>query len=147
VDLPVWQLPPVLQVALVVALVAFTALSVAARFSPRLEWLWNEPREERGLEHVVQYTVVPALVTIAWTTGVVWNWSPATPWCGTWSVAAVVVAFVGVGGGFMSIITGATLGKRWDLSDASKPGSFVPLLLILGGIALLSGGILLPKHL
>lgn len=142
-SLPVWQLPPVLQVAII----AFTALSIAARFLPSLEWLWNEPRAERGLEHVVQYTVVPALVTIAWTTGVVWTWDGSRPWCGTWSVAAVVIAFVGVGGGFTSMITGATLGKRWDLSDASNPRSFVPLSLILGGMGLLAAGIFLPKQL
>lgn len=145
--LPVWQLPPALQVAIIAALVAFTALSVSARFSSRLEWLWSEPREQRGLEHVVQYTGVPALVTLAWTAGVLWNWNPAAPWCGTWSMAAVAVAFVGVAGGFTSIMTGVTLGSRWDVSDATKLRSFVPLSLILAGIALLAAGIVLPKQL
>lgn len=143
----VGALPPLLQVILASALSGFAALSVAARLLPSLAWVWREPPEERGLEHLVEYTLVPCLVAVACTSYVAWRWDASSPWLGTWSLAAVIVTLAGVSGGLVLVGAGAAIGKRWDTSDAASARAWAPFVLVLAGIASCAAGVLLGPRL
>ena len=56
------KFPPILQLVLLGLLAFYVLLSLLARVSPRLAWLWADPDEARGVVHWLEYTILPAMI-------------------------------------------------------------------------------------
>jgi hypothetical protein len=136
------RFPPVLQLVMVGLLAAYVVLSVVARVVPGLRWLWRDRRELRTTTHLVEYTLVPALVLAAAAAAVVLSWDPAAPLDGGWTLRELTVGPGAALLGLVAIIAGQVLGRGAALDDASRPGAWIPLLAILVGIALLAVGVM-----
>jgi hypothetical protein len=132
--------PPVLQLVLLGLLALFVAVSVAARFVPGLRHLWNNPRKAKGSAHVAKYTLLPALVLAVAAVVVYQRWDPHAPLDGGWTLGELMLGPGGVLLGFAFILLARAAGDRIDTSDASSGRAFVPLLLMLAGIAFLAFG-------
>ena len=134
------RFPPVLQLVLLGLLAAYVLVSVLARVTGS-RWLWRDRSESRGFLHLLGYTIVPALM-LAVAASAVWrSWDPAAPLDGGWSVRQL---WLGPGMallGLIVIVAGQVAGRGADLDDAARPGAWVPLVMILVGIALLAVGV------
>jgi hypothetical protein len=132
--------PPILQLVLLGLLALYVAVSVAARFAPGLRGLWDDPRKATGAGHVVQYTLLPALVLAVAAVTVYARWDSRAPLGGGWTLRELTLAPVALVLGLGLILLAKEAGERIDTSDASSGRAFIPLLLMLAGIGLLAFG-------
>lgn len=133
--------PPILLMVAAVLLGLYVAISIAGRLHPSLRFLWRDPDEIHSRWHLVRYTLTPAVVWIAVVSALVATWRPGDDLTGGWSTTDLVA-----GPGWL--LLGLTLGTGGavaavflDRSDARKLSSWIPLLLVLAGIAALALGV------
>lgn len=139
-DHDIARFPPILQLVLLGLLAGYVLLSLLAR-TRRFRWLWHDRAESRTFEHLLEYTLVPALVLAVAVAGVALNWEQGAPLDGGWSLRELTVGPVTAGLGVIFIGAASVLRRRIDISDASTPGSWIPLVAILLGIALMAVGV------
>jgi hypothetical protein len=138
-DHDIARFPPILQLVLLGLLAGYVILSLLAR-TRRFRWLWDDPGESRSIDHFIEYTALPVLVLAVAAAAVAHNWEQGAPLDGGWSLRELTFGPVTAGLGFMFIGAASVLRRRLDTSDASTPGSWIPLVAILLGIALLAVG-------
>jgi hypothetical protein len=136
------RFPPVLQLVLLGLLAAYVALSVLARVVPGLGWLWRDRGEVRAATHVIEYTLVPALMLAAAAAAVFLNWDSAAPLDGGWTLGELTMGPGAALLGLVVIVAGQVMGRSANLEDASRPGAWIPLVATLVGIALLAVGVM-----
>lgn len=129
------QAPPLIQVLLLAGLGAYVAVSIAARLVPAFgARVWDPHRRPSSGSHLVEYTVIPAIVFIAATAVVLSEWDSARPWLGSWTVAQTIVrvglSFYALG----AIILASILNRRMDTSDARRASSWLPFGLVVSAI-------------
>lgn len=122
-------------------LAVYVALSLLARSSRRFRWLWRDPDEAPTGEHFFVYTLVPLLVFAAAAAAVVSHWDPSVPLHGGWSLRELVLGPTAAFFGLVLVVGGQLAGRGSETADASRPSSWLPLVAILAGIALLAYGV------
>ncbi len=134
------EVPPFLQVTLLVLIGMFAALSLASRFSPALSKIWDaDELDRKGTGHLVQYTIIPFAVFLAGLAVVVMHWQPR-PWLGGWSALKAIASTALVVLGIAAATLGRYLLRVWDISSAQRLRSWIPLVLMLSGIGAMVGG-------
>jgi hypothetical protein len=131
--------PPILQLVLLALLGTYVLVSVAARLSPALRGLWRDAEDVDGFEHVVGYTVVPALMLVAGVVTVVLGWDRNAPLDGGWTLAELTVGPISALLGVTLVVLAQLRGQR-ESSGTTGARAFLPLLLVLGGIGLIAFG-------
>ena len=135
------RFPPIVQIAGVVLLSGYVLVSIAGRLSPRFRWLWRDPRKRHRLGHIIEYTLIPAAVLAAATAVIVYNWDYRVPLRGGWSITDLVL---GPGAAFLGgllIVAATYLGRDADERDPTAFRSWLPVILVIAGIALMAVGI------
>lgn len=137
------RFPPILQLLGLALLGAYVLLSVVGRLSNRFEWMWDDPDDVRSTMHIVEYTVVPALMLFAAAFAVVYNWNPDAPLTGGWSVRQLTVGPIAALAGVLLVALATTINRRRgaSASDPSQPYAWVPLVAMLLGMGLMALGI------
>ena len=135
------RFPPVLQIAAVGVLAVYVLLSLLGRVSPRFHWLWADADEARTTTHWIEYTVLPAIMLVGATVGVVVNWNPAAPLLGGWTVRQLLLgpalAFIGV-----LLAAAASVAQRARDTAVSPAPAWIPAVMMLAGLAALVVGVL-----
>ncbi len=134
------RFPPILQLILLGLLAGYVAVSLLAR-TGRFPWLWDDPDEAGSLVHVLEYTVVPALVLFAAAVAVARGWETGAPLDGGWTVRELTFGPITAAVGVILIVVAGVLRRRLDISDGSAPGAWIPLVAMLLGMALLAVGV------
>jgi hypothetical protein len=135
------RFPPVLQVLALVLLAAYVLVSIAARVVPGFRWLWRDRADVKTGMHLFEYTLLPALVLAVAAAAVVLNWDAEAPLDGGWSLEELVIGPGLALLGLAVVVSGQLVGRGTDLSDASRPAAWAPLVAILVGIGLLAVGV------
>lgn len=136
------RFPPILQLVALALLGGFVAVSVLGRLSARFRWLWRDVDEVHTREHLIEYTLVPALLFAGAVAAVVLEWDPGVPLGGGWSLRELTVGPTAAALGMIVLVLATAAGRHVDTSDASRARAWVPLALFVVGIALLAVGVL-----
>jgi len=134
--------PPILQVLALGALSAYVLVTLTGRMAPAIGRRIFAPGVDfRAVDHIIEYTVVPALVLAGAVAVVVTSWDASRSWFGDWAPWRVAVAAGLVAYAFAAVMAGTALSRRMDLSDATRMLSWVPLLLLVTGIGAVIGAV------
>ena len=142
-DHEISRFPPLLQVALLALLAGYVLLSVLARVSPRFSGLFDDPAEAHTAWHVVEYTLVPALVLAVAATAVVLRWDPGAPLGGGWSLRRWALGPVAALAGLLLVALASTVGRRggWLATPEGQRWAWLPLVAMLAGMGLMAVGV------
>lgn len=137
------RFPPILQVLGLILLGTYVSSSIVGRLSDRFEWMWDSPRDVHKPLHVLEYTIVPALMFCVAAAAVVYNWNPGAPWSGGWTVGQLVLGPVAALVGLLLVALATTVNRRRgaSASDPSQPLAWVPFVALLVGMGLMASGI------
>jgi len=133
------RFPPALQLLGLGVLAAYVAVSILARW--RYPWLWShDDASSRG--HLLNYTVVPALVFVAAVAAVWSSWSPGAPLDGGWSTTDLVLGPAALLCA-LALVMAAGIVARVEKRTSGVVTTFRPLLLMVGGLLSLGAGVFL----
>ncbi len=135
------RFPPILQIVGLVLLSGYVLVSIVGRLSPRFRWLWRDPRKRNRFGHVVQYTLIPAAILAAASVAVVYNWDYRVPLDGGWAASDLVFGPGAALLGGLLIVAATPLGRDGDEKDPTTLRSWLPFILVIGGLALMSLGV------
>ena len=135
------RFPPILQLACIVLLSLYVAVSIIGRLSPRFRWLWRDPRKRIRFGHIVEYTLIPAAMLAGAIAAVAYNWVYRAPLDGGWATSDLVLGPGGALLGGLLIVAASILGRDADEMDAGSLRSWLPFVLMISGMALMAGGI------
>ena len=133
--------PPIVQLLCVGLLSIYVFVSIVGRLSPRFRWMWRDPRKRKRLGHVVEYTLIPAVVLAVAGTAVVYNWDYRVPLDGGWSAADVAFGPGAALLGGLLIVAAGLLGRDVDEMDPKALRSWLPFLMVVAGVTLMAVGV------
>jgi hypothetical protein len=137
----VTRFPPIVQIVGLGLLAVYVLMSIVGRLSPRFRWLWRDPRKRNRFGHIVEYTLIPAAVLAAASVAVVYNWDYRVPLSGGWTTTDLILGPGAALLGLLLIVSATPLGRDADEKDATDLRSWLPFILVIAGIALMSVGI------
>ena len=144
-------LPPIVQIAVVLFLGIFAAVTITGRVSRQFEDKVFSRPDRHMWSHIVDYTVIPVAVFLVALAVVAGNWDSSQPFFGdvAWWRSAVGVGALVIAGLLPSI---ACLAAIWPLSRiADQRSPDAPLrswagkwcvVCFVGGVLLVPGGVI-----
>jgi len=136
------RFPPIVQIAGLGLLAIYVIVSIVGRLSPRFRWLWRDPRKRHRLGHVFEYTLIPATILAVSGAAVVYNWDYRVPLSGGWTRTDFILGPGAALLGLLLVVAGTFLGRDADLKDPAVLRSWLPFILVIAGMAIMSVGVL-----
>ena len=94
------NLPPIVQIAIAGFLILFTTVSILGRINPSVGNVVFSRANSNTRDHFIDYTVVPALISIGVCTAIIWNWDSNKNFFGE------LAWWTGAAGIFITIVVG-----------------------------------------